>query len=113
MGYMVHHAIIVTSGSGVIDAVHAEAVRVFGEQVTPILPSTINEYRSFLIGPDGSKAGWGESDAGDARRERFIEYLDSLCHSDGSGPVDWAEVQYGDEDRRQRVVRASNLGRRR
>ena len=114
MGYMVHHAIIVT-GSDYKDAVtkaHAIAEGVFGESVTPIVAS-INGYRSFMVAPDGSKEGWDESAAGDLRRREFVDYLKKQRHGDLSSPLDWVVVQYGDDNGDTRIVDDSDaVGRR-
>lgn len=108
MGYQRHHAIVVTSYDEVrIKAAHAEAQRL-GCMVTPIIGVAVNFYHSFMIGPDGSKQGWDESDAGDARRDAFAEWLDAQAFGDGSSPYDWAEVQYGDDNLESRLVRSGD-----
>lgn len=111
MGYMRHHAIIVTSslpdremGADYIDLAHAKAVEL-GMSVTSVTDEVTNGYRSFLIAPDGSKEGWGESDAGDSRRAAMIEYLDSQRYDDGSSPLDWVVVQFGDDEMITRIIR--------
>lgn len=92
MGYMQHHAIIVTAYNDRIYPLHVKAIDIFGDAVTEILPSAINGYRSFFVGPDGSKEGWPESDAGNARRQEFNEWL-----KENNQSHDAAEVQYHDE----------------
>jgi hypothetical protein len=107
MGYMRHHAIVVTNcyGDWIVRA-HDKATEIF-PVVSPVLGSEINGYFSFFVPPDGSKEGWAESDVGDARRERFIAWLESLRYDDGGSPLDWAEVQYGDEEGEDEVIRSS------
>jgi hypothetical protein len=99
MGYMRHHAIIVSDiGFGdVIEKAHTEANLLF-HTVSPILNSDCNGIRSFCIPPDGSKEGWPKSDAGDALRQKFLSMLDKYRYSDKSSPLDWVEVQFGDDD---------------
>ena len=64
MGYMRHHAILVTSWDAkLLASAHAQAVKMFA-YVSPISPAFVNGYQSFFIPPDGSKEGWPESDAG-------------------------------------------------
>lgn len=104
MGYMVHHAIIVTgrmsepwmgAGRVTIEAAHAKALELCAStaaSVTEILPKAVNGYASFLIGPDGSKAGWSDSTDGDVMRAAMVQWLQAV------GEFDWAEVQYGDDD---------------
>jgi hypothetical protein len=100
MGYMRHHAIIVTTW----DQKRARKARdraagVFGGRlVSKILPAAVNEFWTFIVGPDGSKEGWDESEAGDAKRDEYIAWLNSQRYEDGSSPYAWAEVQYGDEE---------------
>lgn len=119
MGYMVHHAIVVTCWSeGNAERARAEALRCFGPVgvlfdggpplgdclVSPIIHSPVNGYYTFLVGPDGSKEGWKPSDQGDAARAAFIAWLEAQRYEDHSSPIDWAEVQYGDEDGDDRLL---------
>ena len=100
MGYIRHHAIVVTSwDENAINTAHEKADELFGEAVSDVVQSQWNGYRSFLIPPDGSNEGWTESDAGDIARERFKDFLRSkaFVHEDGSSPLAWIEIMYGDE----------------
>jgi hypothetical protein len=119
MGYMRHHAIVVTSwDEDRIKRAWEEAGRLFGQFASevgkptdlrgPVVEASVNEYYTFLIGPDGSKEGWATSDRGDAARSEFIAWLHAQDYDDGSSPYDWALIQYGDEDGDQRVVLASD-----
>jgi len=104
MGYIKHHAIIVIGGNiERANLAHREAVEIFGaENVTPVLGEVYNGYCSFFVGPDGSKEGWGESDAGDERRARFIEWLTEHRRSLW---MNWAEVVVGSDDGESYVER--------
>lgn len=94
MGYMRHHAIIVSSWKEEhIVLAHNKAKEIFGTLVTEILPEVVNGYRSFFIGTDGSKEGWAQSSEGDLRREIFKK-----CVRESKLYLDVAEVQYADED---------------
>ena len=76
MGYMVHHAFIVTCWSNEkIKPVHEAAQRIFGDLVSEIVESTINGYVSFFVAPDGSKEGWKDSEEGDQRRDEFALWV--------------------------------------
>ena len=102
MGYMRHHAIVVT-GNGydgaTLNASHSKAVELFGARhVSELAAEVTNGYRSFAIFPDGSKEGWDTSDEYDALRRRWIEWARKTRHEDGSGSLDWVEVQYGDDE---------------
>lgn len=113
MGYMRHHAIIV---AGSIDPwvaqAHGRAHHVFddgpGTLVSPVISGRTNGVCSFFIAPDGSKEGWSDSDECDAKRDAFIAWLRSVVYEDGSSPLDWAEVQFGDEDGVTKVTRHSD-----
>ena len=108
MGYIRHHAIIVTSSGydeadAALKSVHAHS-EVLGAVVTPIVDSKMNGHKSFMVCPDGSKEGWEDSAAGDAARAAIIAYLRSTQYEDGSGPLSWAEVQFGDDNRETIIV---------
>ena len=114
MGYMRHHAIIVTGNS---DDEELQKVRnrcddinqASGNpcQVSLIYPSKRNHYGTFFIAPDGSKEGWDVSDDGDLCRTQIIEYLDTLRFGDNSTSFKYVEVQYGDDDHESKVLRHS------
>lgn len=111
MGYMRDHAIVVAGEYGdYIDDAHRVAANLFG-WVSPISPEMTNHCRSFFVPPDGSKEYWRESEAGDAKRAIFIRYLKSLAYDDGSSPLRWIEVQFGDDNREAKVCDASDLMR--
>lgn len=123
MGYIVHHAIIVSAsydvrheeGLSEFDGMHyAELAHLKAKElcttcpVTEIVDSPMNGTRSFMVATDGSKEGWGHSDDGDEDRDRFIEWLESIAYEDGSSPVSWVEVQYNDDDLDTKVLRNSD-----
>ncbi|HEV8716163.1 MAG TPA: hypothetical protein VGX03_25475 [Candidatus Binatia bacterium] len=98
MGYMQHHAIIVTSCiNEKFSAAYKKAKELFPKVSDPV-PSGTNGYYSFFIPPDGSKEGWEASDAGDERRRIFRGWLNSQAYEDGSNSLKWVEVQYGDDE---------------
>lgn len=55
----------------------------------------INAYYTIIIPPDGSKEGWEESDAGDARRDWLLKII---AESEHAGRWDWIEVEFGELD---------------
>ena len=112
MGYMRHHAIVVTASDSpaadtALNAAEQKALDL-GCSVTPIVDGAINGYQSFLVAPDGSKEGWSESSKGDAQRAALIEFMDTFRFEDGSSPLAWVEVQFGDDNLVSRVVRHSD-----
>lgn len=108
---MRHHAIIVTSwDEEAITRAWAESRR-SGCDVSDIVLGAMNGYRSFLVVPDGSKEGWEHSDIGDANRARLIDWLDAQREVDGSSRFDWVEVQYGDDNGDNRVLRTDDSER--
>lgn len=115
MGYMRHHAIVVTgTNEESAKAAHAEAIRIFHADkaidfmspgtamVSPILESPVNGYFSFFIAPDGSKEGWDTSDSGNEGREMFIKELRLMRRR--KVYLDWVEVQFGDDNNHTAII---------
>jgi hypothetical protein len=117
MGYIRHHAIVVTSyasfGSSLEDA-HEKAKEIFNTMnhyndsrnnvVSEIVVSPVNGYASFFIAPDGSKEGWEESQDGDTKRELFIRWINEQAYEDGSNSISYAELFYGDDEGHSEIV---------
>lgn len=113
MGYMRHHAIVVTSWkTELLQAAHAKATEL-GCTVTNVTDEVVNGYQSFLVAPDGSKEGWGGSDLGDKQRAELVEWLDQQRYDDGSTSLKWALVQFGDEDGCNGIILTDELQGRR
>lgn len=122
MGYLRHHAIVVTAsysahGQHWIEIAHAKASEIFGREdtlghlagiVSEPTPSAVNDVRSLFVAPDGSKEGWDTSDHGDSARVEFVEWLRAQAYEDGSSPLDWVEVQYGDDEGVTKVISHSD-----
>lgn len=105
MGYMRHHAIIVTTfAKERAQTAHQKAREIFGSIVSALNESIVNGYWSFCVFPDGSKEGWADSDQGDTDRALFQEWLEEQRYEDKSSPYDWIEVQYGDDNGETKVV---------
>lgn len=110
MGYMRHHAIILTCYEAAPLKRALEKARELEMSVTGITEEVVNGYRSaaamptFLVAPDGSKEGWGASERGNQQRDALIAYLrsDPFVRA-----LDWAEVQFGDEGGENLVTRDS------
>lgn len=110
MGYERNHAIVITGSHAqetTISDAHAFAVST-GACVSPLSGEVVNRKQSFCVFPDGSKEGWPESDVGDSQRARIIAWLDSRRYDDGSSPLSWVEVQYGDDERKTKVTAHSD-----
>jgi len=104
MGYNVEHAIVVSSWDKTLIAkAHKKALEIF-PHVSERVPHIVNGGQSFLIPPDGSKAGCGDSDEGDARRAQFVAWLDKQRYYDGSTSLRWVEVLYADDEGRAEIV---------
>lgn len=107
MGAMCHHAIVVTSWDAKkLHNAHMKAIEL-GCSVSTVTPGVTNDYRSFLVAPDGSKEGWEESDRGDQQRAQFIDYLNTQRYDDGSSMLDWIEVAFADDYGKPRVVNSN------
>lgn len=98
MGYICRHTIAVTGTYGdYIDRAHKFA-KSTGAHVTPIFTAPVNSERTFFVVPDGSKEFWPESDKGNQQRKEIVEYLKLTAYEDGSSPLAWVEVAYGDDN---------------
>lgn len=92
MGYMRHHAIVVTSFDDYGIGLALAKARELGLGPVGPIASANNNEPSIFIPPDGSKEGWAQSNAGDIRRAAFVEWLrneDTYCQ--------WVEVSFGHE----------------
>jgi hypothetical protein len=111
MGYIRHDAIIATSAHRPDLASAQRKARRLGLTCTAIVASPLNGYVSFLIVPDGSKEGWGDSEEGDSARAEWIEWISEEEDEEGMGfkrHVDWAHVSFGgDEPENARLVAAN------
>lgn len=106
MGYVVHHAIVVTSWNyDRLRVARDKAFELLPGLVTEIIETRVNRDYSFFVGPDGSKEGWEESDEGDRQRDQFIAWLNTQRHEDHSTWLHWAEVAYSSDDRNAKVTR--------
>jgi hypothetical protein len=86
MGTFIHDAIVVCDYDqgaddlgllGSMSRIHAKAVELCGDTVTSLTDPVTNGYRSFLIGPDGSKEGWGTSEEYNLKRDHFLTWLNN------------------------------------
>lgn len=67
--------------------------------VSPILQETCNYVTTFMIAPDGSKAGWAHAEAAEIARKVFISWMhDQRVPGELSSYLSWAEVSYDDPD---------------
>ncbi len=108
MGYMCHHTIVVTTyDEERIETAFEKAIEIWEStvQITPVLTSPINGYMTFFISTDGSKEGWTDSLDGDDRRKTFLDWLDEQRFDDLSSPFSWAEIQYGDDEHDNLILR--------
>jgi hypothetical protein len=109
MGYICNHAIIVSSEMAApLERAYLIGVRLFTWPISPITPLALNGRRSFFVPPDGSKEGWPESDQGNELRNKFVEELKAFVYEDGSSPLDWVEVQFGDDYGVAKICNASD-----
>lgn len=102
MGYMRHHAIVVTAFDDRIKDAHDKAISIIGnELVSEIIDSPVNGYRNFFVCSDGSKEFWSDSDEYEKRRLEFIKWIkDKYWYT-------WALIQYGDEEGDNTIVECS------
>lgn len=106
MGYMRHHAIVVTSDDEEIMELARQKAIELKCAVSGIVwaGQRMNNVLSFLIAPDGSKEGWLPSALGNQQRDAFIDWVRSTAR----GRLDWVEVQFADEYGENLVTRDSS-----
>ena len=103
MGYIQHHAIIVTGNiEEHIKEAHEKAKSIF-DYVSEISTPLVNGYVSFYIPPDGGKERMEASNIGDKRREEFVNYLKKQSF------LEWVEVQYGDDCYMTMIINDSDM----
>lgn len=107
MGYIKHHAIIVTTWSPermktLTDYLDGTTARYSAQD-----KASTNGYLSAILFPDGSKEGWTDSDIDDDIRDELVGWLKSQCHEDGSSWFEWAEFGYGNDPGFAEVERSS------
>lgn len=95
MGYMRHNAIVAVVNGYIFGQPEAPDVETFRASLPvdwqPLVigpvKSVMNDYVTFVFAADGSKEGWGASDAGDQYREQFVN-LFRPAHEKGYDPSD-------------------------
>jgi len=108
MGYIAHHAVIVTVSGYVlnrdqspqmpdVEGFRESLPEQFRKLIIGPVESITNGYLHFIFLPDGSKEGWETSDLGDTYREQFIKLFD-FKYNDGSSPFDGVEIRYGGDE---------------
>ena len=65
----------------------------------------VNGETTVVMVPDGSLAGWKESNDGDSLRDLFVKELEKANYCDGSNPWAFVEVGYGEYG--QKVLRGN------
>ena len=96
MGYIAHHAIIVTARSE-SDATKAQDFALSLSLIcSDVEPSKINGYHSFMIIPDGSKEGWQASADGDAARASWCKWAREARKQHLY--LDWVLVRFGGDE---------------
>jgi hypothetical protein len=99
MGYIRHQSIIVTGQDdtkigGRHDTFTAREKAIeLGLPCSEIVKSNANAFTSFLMAPDGSRAGWETSNIQAEKRKQWIEWV----RKSNLG-VDWAYVSFGGDD---------------
>ena len=117
MGYMAHDAVIVTISGYVLEPRDGRPAMPDVEAFRISLPaewqalivgpakSITNDYLTYAFLPDGSKEGWGTSNAGDEYREQFAD-LFAFKYDDGSSPFNVVHVRFGGDDYEHPTVTA-------
>lgn len=106
MGYIKHHAIIVTHWENKkVEEAHKKAKEIFENKlVSEIVSGIVNTDSSFFIAPDGSKEGWSDSELCNDKRTKFLDWL--MNSKDNYS--DYVEIQFGGDDDRNEVIRSND-----
>ena len=100
MGYVNHHALIISSwNKEILEKIHAKSLELMPDITTEVKPYVVNGGGSFAVLPDGSKEGWSESDEYDDKRNDLIDFFDQFNYEDGSNPVRWCLASFDEEGR--------------
>lgn len=60
------------------------------------IPSIVNGEKTIIMAPDGSKKGWETAKICDKIRRRFIHQFSKYAYEDGSNPISWVMIGYGE-----------------
>ena len=103
MSHMRHRAILVSSC--IRDHAVAAREKAWSIHLDPsdLHTSGVNGYFTFMVPPDGSKRDRPEADEGERLRSELIAWMQ--YHPDYL--FEWAEVQYGDDEDDNRMLRCS------
>lgn len=104
MGYMRHDAIVVTSSHRKAIKEAADEARRLGLEVLGPSDTVMNRVSTFMVCPDGSKEEWDTSNAFDAKRADYLNYLNGVRYEDNSSCLSWVAVSYSPDDRAAEVT---------
>ena len=106
MGYIRNECLIISGSMDAIRIAHEECNRILenidserpmspqvSRLLSGIIPGMVNYCATFMIGVDGSKEGWTESDVAEKARERIITWL-----RNSDEYYEWALVLLGGDD---------------
>ena len=69
------------------------------------VPALMNDKETVFLAPCGSKKGLAVDEEATELRNIFINFLETFNYDDGSSPIDWVEVGYGEFG--QKVLRGN------
>lgn len=101
MGYIKHHAIVVTSWDEDRLEKAWKMAKDFDCNVTNMVGPLSNGYCTFTVVPDGSKEGWTASAEGDSARENFKKWM--VANHEGNW-WEWVEVEFGSDDQDAKIT---------
>lgn len=109
-----HHTIVITSNEKPkLESLRNAIINLYkekmeakkgGQLVTPLFESLINNFNTFYVIPDGSKEGYDASDDGDLIRKLIVQLCEKYKEADGSNPIRYAELYYGDDDNKSEIL---------
>lgn len=113
MSYMRHEAIVVTGVSfkEIIepDLIEDSRERILAIEglllpISELMQSPVNNTYSYTVYSSGSNMGWNIYERCCEQREEIVKILRSYEFDDGSNPLKWVVVMYGDDNGESAII---------
>lgn len=97
MGDVVHEALLITSGNKTrLATARNYALQLFDKcLVSNMSRGMVNDYRTFVIWPSGSKIGWAVADKHSEDIAKMINWLET--EGPNGNYCEWKHVRYGSD----------------
>ena len=97
MGIENNEAVLATTyDDKIVEDIQAWAEGKACAELLAFIPSIVNSKTTIVLAPSGSKKGWDTNLIAESFRDAFIAKLEGYKYEDGSSPINWIEVGYGE-----------------